>query len=230
MRQLYEDLKTTNVNDLLDISKPAFQFVEPKRFKECIKWEDVLLKAVKDSVETYKVKVVAVLSILLPRLADGFFVQRGDVFGFGNLDPNSSKLVTKHAIQSLNKAPIHHLDSERSVGSINYELGIRGATEINAASTNFVKSKSYDLVELRPAEEYKKYENAAKKVNNLVREWKEKQLELEKEGMSKKMVESIIILFKFTDCGLCQAPNRSQWEMFGRTSCGGLSILHPTDS
>ena len=83
----------------------------------------------------------------------------------------------------------HH--SERAVGSINHELGLRGATQLNAASSNFAQSKSYDLIELQPVDAYKNYTETAKKVNHLVREWKEKQVEMEKQGMSKKMIESI---------------------------------------
>ena len=130
------------------------------------------------------------IHVLPSRLAQGFFVQRGDVFGFGDFNPNSSKLGTDQDMSKLNKAPIHNLDSERSVGSINYELDRRGATQIDSASSSFLKGKSYDLIELRPPEEYKKYETVSKKVNHLVEEWKEKQVSLELKGMTKKMTDS----------------------------------------
>ena len=86
-----------------------------------------------------------VLKILVPELAHGFFVQRGDVFGFGDCDPLSPKRVSQYDLEQLNKVPINNLDSERAVGSINYELNIRTlATQLNAASSNFIKNKSYE--------------------------------------------------------------------------------------
>ena len=191
MRQLYKDLKTTDTKDLLDISKPAFSFIDEKRFKECIKWDKDVLKSLKDNIAIHSEKIVDVLSLILPELAQGFFVQRGDVFGFGPFDPDSDKLVTRIDLQKLNQAPINNLDSERAVGSVNYELGVRGATQLKAASDALVKNKSYDLIELHPADAYKDFKDAAKVVNNLVKDWKEKQMELQQSGLEKKEVESM---------------------------------------
>ena len=113
------------------------------------------------------------------------------MFGFGPFDLNSTKLVPQHAMASLNQAPINNLDSERAVGSINHELGQRGATQLKAASDSLIKSKSYDLIELQPTGDYKKYQTNVKKVNLLIKKWKERQLEMEKEGMGKKEIESL---------------------------------------
>jgi len=52
-------------------------------------------------------------------LADSFFIQRGNVFGFGVFDPASKSLVTNYDIAILKHAPINNLDAEISVGSIN---------------------------------------------------------------------------------------------------------------
>ena len=192
MRQLYEDLRTTNVKDLLDISKPAFKFIDADRFNHCINWDKQVISSIKSNIEEHGTKVASVLSLMLPELAQGFFVQRGDVFGFGPFDPNSTKLVTQHDMASLNQAPINNLDSERAVGSINHELGQRGATQLKAASDSLIKSKSYDLVELKPTGEYKKYHANVKTVNLLIKNWKERQLEMEKAGMGKKEIESLV--------------------------------------
>ena len=110
----------------------------------------------KENAYVHSEKIVSVLKILLPRLAQGFFVQRGYVFCFRDFNPDSAKLVTEQYMSQLNQAPIYNLDSERSVVSINYELDTRGATQIHSASSSFLKGKSYDLIELCPPEEYKK--------------------------------------------------------------------------
>ena len=90
---------------------------------------------------------------------------------------------------TLNQAPINNY-SERAVGSINYELSFRGATQLKAASDSLVKNRSFDLIELKPVGEYKNFKAAAKSINLLVKGWKEKQLEMEKQGMDKKEIES----------------------------------------
>ena len=51
----------------------------------------------------------------------------------------------------LNKVPINNLTSERHVASVNYGLDIHGANELNLVSSSVVKSKSIDLIELKPA-------------------------------------------------------------------------------
>lgn len=191
MRQLYEDLKTTPTEDLLDISRPAFKFVDSERFRRCMTWDKQVLKSVEAAIDQHRAKVISVLSLILPELAQGFFVQRGDVFGFGPFDLDSEKLVTRHDMTKLNQVPINNLDSERAVGSINHELSLRGATQLQAASDSLVKNRSFDLIELKPVGEYKNYIAKAKSVNLLVKNWKEKQLEMEKEGMGKKEIESL---------------------------------------
>ena len=150
-----------------------------------MKWDENILETLTENIEKYRENVINVLSLVLPELARGFFVQEVMYFG---LDPMCPKRVNQYDVKVLNEAPINNLDSERAVGSINHELG---ATQLDAASSNFVKSKSYDLIELQPLDAYKNYTEDAKKVNHLVREWKEKQVEMEKQGMSKKMIERI---------------------------------------
>ena len=108
--------------------------MDADRFARCLKWDKQVLRSVESSIEQHGTKVCSVLSLILPELAQGFFVQRGDVFGFGPFDPNSTKLVTQHDLGILNQAPINNLDSERAVGSNNYELSRRGATQVTAVS------------------------------------------------------------------------------------------------
>ena len=150
-----------------------------------------MVKSLTANVDIHHEKIVNVLGLILPELAEGFFQQRGEVFGFGPFDPNSDRLVTKIDMKKLNQAPINNLDSERAVGSINYKLGVRGATQLRSASDALVKNKSYDLIELKPTDYYKDFKNAAKTVNTLVQNWKDKQMELQQSGLDKKEVESI---------------------------------------
>ena len=81
-------------------------------------------------INANQTRIVEILRLILPQIAQGFFQQRGNIFGFGDFDKNSSELLTKQDFEKLNEAPINNLDSERSIGSINYELKIRGAKQI----------------------------------------------------------------------------------------------------
>ena len=121
---------------------------------------------------------------MLPVLADKFFIQRGNVFGFGDFDPDSESLVTNYDLSVLKQAPINNLDAKRSVGSINYELDRRGCKELAAAGAAHMKAKSVDLVELHPVEESKGFVKK-KIINELVAEWSEAQAKLEESDLSK---------------------------------------------
>ena len=48
MKQLYTDLTTTDVEELLDLSKPAFRFISMERFNTSIKlWDDAIIQSLK---------------------------------------------------------------------------------------------------------------------------------------------------------------------------------------
>ena len=46
------------------------------------------------------------------------------MFGFGDYDKSSPKLLLKKDIKVLNQAPSSNMSAERLVGSVNYELGV----------------------------------------------------------------------------------------------------------
>lgn len=192
MKQLYMDLTTTNPEKLLDVTQPAFAFVSKDRFDSC-KYNTDVVAAVKSVVEQNSDRIVKVLSLTLPKLAAGFHRQRADVFGFGNFDPESTLLVSKKDQSKLLKAPINNLDSERHVGSVNYELKIRGGKQLKAAGDSIVKAKSIDLIELKAVDEHDKFRDLTKKDGKLVaiwKSWKESQDKLEEQGLTVKEVQN----------------------------------------
>ena len=149
-RTLYDDLNNSPAEDLLDVEKFAFSFTSGLKFDKVIKWESELLTSLRDYIAQYRSQVLSVLQLLLQDLAEGWFIQRGDVFGFGNYNPSSSKLVTNFNMDQLKHAPINNMDPERGVGSVNYGLGIYGRSQLDAAGSTYLKDKSYDLIELWP--------------------------------------------------------------------------------
>ena len=61
-----------------------------------------------------------IFKVILPKLAERWFRQRGAVFGFGNFDPASPKLLFNFNRDLLENALINSMAAERQVGRINY--------------------------------------------------------------------------------------------------------------
>ena len=80
-KELYEDLQTTPTSDILNLDKLCFRFANKQlEMEEFVDWDATLISSVKEAVDHYQEKVTTLLSLLLPKLADGFFVQRGNIF------------------------------------------------------------------------------------------------------------------------------------------------------
>ena len=83
---------------------------------------------------SFQPQVIKLLKIILPKLAAGFHHQKGDIFSCGNCDESTKHSVSHMDTQKLEKAPIHNLAAERSVGFVNYELSTRGVKQLGSAS------------------------------------------------------------------------------------------------
>uniref|UniRef100_A0A0L8FLX6 Uncharacterized protein n=1 Tax=Octopus bimaculoides TaxID=37653 RepID=A0A0L8FLX6_OCTBM len=149
-KQLYGDLSRGDTNRLLNVHSPALSFESSSRFQETRYDEDIYC-SVEAIAAKWKPEVLQALKRLRTKLADGFQNQQ-----------------TK-----LERVPIYNLDSECSVGFINYELNRRGTKQLKLASSQ-VKSKSVDLIECRESEAFRQYmkrtkrggETGKKKISN----------------------------------------------------------------
>ena len=130
MQLLYEQLIACDPHNMLNISSLSLKFISQERFSNCCRWPEEVLQKHMLFINANQTRIVEILRLVLSQIAQGFFQQRGNIFGFGDFDKNSSELLTKQDFEKLDEAPINNLDSERSVGSINYELKIRGAKQI----------------------------------------------------------------------------------------------------
>ena len=188
---LYTDLTSVNPALLLDLTKPALSFVSEERFSHCL-YSVNLLQPTVEIIENFRSEVITVLNILLPKLGKGFARQRGKSFGFGDT-PLSEAGITKFDQEKLKDAPISNLDSERSVGSINYELKIRGAKQLKTASAALVKSKCPS--KLNPSEKldkkFFKMTESGGELPTILKKWEERQKELLKKGMEEKEIANI---------------------------------------
>ena len=70
--------------------------------------------------------------------------------------------LTLEELEELNKTEVHNLAEERSVGSINNELKIRGKCNLECVSRNLVLNKSFDLLKRRTPTNLPNSENQLK--------------------------------------------------------------------
>ena len=90
MQKLHENLtRTTDMGKLLDLSKPAFDFVNESQFKLRL-WHKKLLDGLSLAMEQNKPQLVKIFKLMLSKLAGGWLRQCRDVFGFRNFDQESS--------------------------------------------------------------------------------------------------------------------------------------------
>ena len=137
--KLYEGLKTVNSADLFCTSHQVLEFVPLETFERCIPSQEVC-EAIEEACQNNRHEIVQLIRLMISKIADGFDVQHGALFKFGtHADDDSGSLfkiadATTDEIEKLNKTTVHNLSEERSVGSINNELKIRGKKNLESAS------------------------------------------------------------------------------------------------
>ena len=178
---LYTELSTINPEDLCTTTTQVFHFVTPETFKNVLKnIKDVALESVAANILIYKKEIVNLLVLMLPWLAEGFCTQSGQIFGYGpeaQSDPVTFKIATATAeeLEKVNKASVHNLGEERSVGSVNYEIGICGKGNLETSSKKLLLNKSFDLLEKTgKLSEYRSYKKASQDIKAMKVEWNEK--------------------------------------------------------
>ena len=194
-QQLYQELRDTDACKLLSVSEPAFTFVSADRFRQT-KYDDDVCEAISRVVIAFQPEVLKLLRIILPKLAEGFQRQKGDIFSFGESDEVSEHALAQMDQEKLEKAPVHNLAAERSVGFVNYELSRRGAKQLGSASASQVKAKASDLIDKCASGAFKAYAHLTKKgskIPEIMRAWSIKQEELRKQGMQDKEIANLAV-------------------------------------
>ena len=192
-QQLYEDLKGTDPQLLLSTTKPGFSCFTQDVFDASLYKPEVM-----SSLDAYtgenKSYLLLLWKGLLPKLADGFDLQKGHIFGFGEgkKKPPDHRIDTL-PIEQLKGVPVHNLAEERSVGFINYELRVRGATQLQSASSTLIKNKNADLLKSCKPGTYKEFMTAAQNLKDMRLKWNDKQKELAKERLTKKAIANVSI-------------------------------------
>ena len=103
------------------------------------------------TAEKYSNAVTNIVGLMLNKFADGFSHQKGAIYGFGENQSMDTKTVLKisnldeEQLKALDSVQIHNQGEERSVGLFNYEINIRGKSELETASRCMVL-KSADIL------------------------------------------------------------------------------------
>jgi hypothetical protein len=181
--KVYESLNKSEIEPLLQTETLVTNFIEAEEFKKTLPNEE-LRKSVENCIQLYKkeVHVTHLLQLFHPRLAKGFSDQRGALFRFGpHQDEDTGKLLKISEFikddanrQKLNKAQIHNLNEERSVGFINYELSIRGKNNIEAASKKMVINKNIEILKNINPKDISNFRKPASQIREIKAEWKER--------------------------------------------------------
>ena len=128
----------------------------------------------------------------MTQFAEGWQRQRGNVFSFGNHEETELTLSAMDQ-EKLKTAPINNLDAERSVGSVNYELKIRGAKNLKTVSSSHVIGKSLSLTAGKSVDKKFRDMERSRVFPAIVAAWEEKQDRLNKEGLGVKEQQNIAV-------------------------------------
>ena len=184
-KQLYFNLKTQPSAELLQV-KYTCNFIKEDMFTASLP-ATCLVENLNAVAAKYRDQVCSLLELALPSFADGFAYQRGAIFGFGPTANHETGSVLK--VASADKSmleqmdhfvPVHNILEERNVGSIGYELNIRGLKNISNASRKHVLNRSQDL--LYGDRGFHKFIKEAASIKDIKLVWTEKMRDLQTAG------------------------------------------------
>ena len=150
--KLYEELLETKPELLLNTDTQVFKFI-PNKIWQYAQPNATLKESLNTCIKEHSHQITCLLKILLQKMADGFSIQKGALFGFGPHAENSTgtlfkiSTASKDEKEKLDKTATTNLHEERSVGFLNYEISVHGRQNLEAASKKMVLNKSFDLVE-----------------------------------------------------------------------------------
>ena len=168
---LHHALTTINPASMCNTSEQVLHFEICTFINQCAK--------------KHKNEIEQLITMKISKMEDVFDLQRGAMFVIG-----------RHGNDDIGI----RLEEERSVGSINNEIKIRGKRNLESASRKLVLNKSIDLIENRDAKEVLSFRKASQGIAKLKKDWLEKMREEENESFaSKDDVNSHLETVKYED-------------------------------
>ena len=191
---LYRDLTEIKASEFLTVDQVA-SFVTPEIFAASLP-EKCLLDKLSLTLDSYSAQISKFLEIAIKMFADGISLQKGAIFGFGpNKDEDTGTVLklsslSQEEVQKMDdgKVQVHNLGEERTVGCFNYEISIRGKSNLETASRNIVLNRSADLIAKVDPTTIKSFRKQTKEVKKLKIAWNKKMKDLEEKGYSEKEI------------------------------------------
>lgn len=193
--KLHEELLSIEPADMITLNQ-VFCFTSNEHLKDSLPKPE-LTSNLMIVAEEYKREVCQLIKILLKKFADGFELQKGAIFGFGEKKESTTGTVLKISSQDedmmrvIDQVQIHNLGEERSVGFINFELDIRGKQNLEAVSRKMVLNKSADLT--KNLTDFRRFRKPLAEIKEFKVEWKKKMKIMEEAGYSKNENKSITV-------------------------------------
>ena len=188
-QDLYKDLTTKQSTEFLQTKKPAATFTTSKLFKKCLP-KDHMVASIDSCIDGHSAQIDPLIKLFLKQIAHGLSEQKGAIFGFGpHAEEDTGKLlkiseISETEMTELDKVAIHNLEQERSVGFVNYELGIRGKRNLECSSKKMVLNKSADL--LSDSRKLKSFRKPSLAIKEIKLKWNTKMKAYEEKGFSEK--------------------------------------------
>ena len=116
--KLHQNLTDIEISKYLQFESVVCVFVSQDHFKKLLP-KSCLLESLTGCISQYKKEVQHFLSICIPRLAEGFELQQGAIFGFGKFaDDETNKVLKLSTLESskclkLNQAPVCSLNEDK---------------------------------------------------------------------------------------------------------------------
>ena len=193
---LHDELISVAPQDLLQL-KQSFMFASKDHFEASLPHVD-LQQVLMEMAQEYPTEIIQLITLLLKKFANGFEYQKGAIFGFGDTKNDDTGTVTKICklneteMKTLGRAQTHNLGEERSVGFVNYEIGIRGRQNLESASKKLVLNKSADLIK-DSGDHYKTFRKSAMEIKEIKVKWNEKMKVLAEQGYTQKDMDNLNI-------------------------------------
>lgn len=125
------------------------QFISAEIFNRSLPKQPYLLRSLTQSILKYHFKE-KIICIALGMFAEGFFQQKGSIFGFG---PNTS--IPRNLSRFFDE---HNISEEQNVGSFSYVCTIKsGSKHLQSTPRKVVLKSSFYILDKGKPVEFRKY-------------------------------------------------------------------------
>lgn len=179
---LYTEMSSLVVNeDFFKLEEPIFSVVSKNLFKSVKENYGIdVIQSVKDIANMHINDCVLLASKILPELSLVLAMQRGKYYDFGEF---ATEYHVFNQCENIDLTPVHNLQMERQCGDTDQRLKKKPNIETVSRGTILKETQS---LRKEVSSQYRSLESVVKVMDEIKATWKERQLELEIVGLTKK--------------------------------------------